>query len=75
MKEPKQKLIITKKPKGEDGHKVFSIRIKEETVERLDQIASQTNRSRNDLINLLLDYAMDYCEIRDETKGDPQTKD
>ena len=74
MKEPKQKLIITKKPKGEDGHKVFSIRIKEETVERLDQIASQTNRSRNDLINLLLDYAMDYCEIRDETKNDLQTK-
>ncbi len=63
MKEPKQKLIITKKPKGEDGHKTFSVRIKDETVARLDDIAKKTNRSRNDLINLLLDYAMDYCEI------------
>ena len=65
MKEPKQKLIITKKPKGEDGHKVFSIRIKDETIERLDDIAKRTNRSRNDLINMLLDFAMDYSEIRD----------
>ena len=60
-----QKLIITKKPKGEDGHKVFSIRIKDETIERLDDIAKQTNRSRNDLINMLLDFAMDYCEVHD----------
>lgn len=63
MKEPKEKLIIAKRLKGEDGHKVFSIRIKDATVERLDELAKQTNRSRNDLINLLLDYAMDYCEV------------
>ena len=67
MKVPKQKLIITKKPKGEDGHKIFSIRINDETVKRLDEIASKTNRSRNDLINMLLDYAMDYCEISEDT--------
>ena len=63
MKEPKQKLVITKKLKGEDGHKIFSIRIKEDTVARLDAIANQTNRSRNDLINMLLDFAMEHCEI------------
>ena len=68
MKEPKQKLIITKKPKGEDGHKVFSIRIKDETLERLDEIAKKTNRSRNDLINMLLDYGMDNCEVCDKDK-------
>ena len=67
MKKPDKKLIITKKLKGEDGHKTFSIRIKDETVERLDEIAAKTNRSRNDLINMLLDYAMDYCEV-DEGK-------
>ena len=66
MREPKQKLIITKKLKGDDGHKTFSIRIKDETVERLDKIAKTTNRSRNDLINMLLDFAMDYCEVREE---------
>ena len=67
MKKPNEKLIITKKPKGEDNHKVFSIRLKDETVERLEEIARKTNRSRNDLINMLLDYAMEYCEV-DETE-------
>ena len=65
MKDPKQRLIITKKLKGEDGHKTFSIRIKDETVARLDKIAKETNRTRNDLINILLEYAMDNSEIVD----------
>ena len=34
--------------------------------ELLEEISKKTNRSRNDLINMLLDYAMDYCEIHDE---------
>ena len=66
MKQPTKTLVITKKPKGEDGHKVFSIRIKDETVARLDELAQRTNRSRNDLINMLLDYAMDYCVVDED---------
>ena len=65
MNKPKEKLVITKKLKGEDGHKTFSIRIKDETVARLDKIARESNRSRNDLINMFLDYAMDNCQIKD----------
>lgn len=61
----KDKLIINKKPlKGEDGYKTFSIRIKDETVAGLDTLAAQTGRSRNELINLLLDYALANCEVR-----------
>lgn len=61
----KEKLIINKKPlKGEDGYKTFSIRIKDETVNNLDAISRETNRSRNELINILLDYAIDNCEIK-----------
>ena len=65
MNKPKEKLVITKKLKGEDGHKTFSIRIKDETVARLDKIAQESNRSRNDLINLFLDYAMDNCQVEE----------
>ena len=62
----KDKLIITKKGvKGEDGYKVFSIRIKEDLVEKLDNLAQQTNRSRHDLINTLLEYAADHCEVEE----------
>ena len=61
----KEKLIINKKPlKGEDGYKTFSIRIKDETVQNLDHLSQETNRSRNELINILLDYAIENCEVK-----------
>ena len=61
----KEKLILNKKPlKGEDGYKTFSIRIREETVAKLDKLAKQTNFSRNALINVLLDYALENSEVK-----------
>ena len=61
----KEKLIINKKSlKGEDGYKTFSIRIKEETVVKLDKLADETNRSRNELINILLDFAIENSEVK-----------
>ncbi len=61
----KEKLIINKKAiKGEDGYKVFSVRIKDETIFKLEELAQKTNRSRNELINILIDYAIENCEIK-----------
>lgn len=61
----KEKLIINKKSlKGEDGYKTFSIRIKDGTVANLDKLSKETNRSRNELINILIDYAIDNCEVK-----------
>ena len=60
----KEKLIIEKKLKGEDGYKTFSIRIKDETVDKLDELAKKSNRSRNDLINMLLDFAIKNTEVK-----------
>ncbi len=60
-----EKLIINKKSlKGEDGYKTFSIRIKEDTVANLDDLVHRTNRSRNELINILLDFAIRNCEVK-----------
>ena len=60
----KESLKISKKHlKGEDGHKTFSVRIKDETVRRLDELSAQTGRSRNEIINILLDYALDRSEV------------
>ena len=62
MQEP---LIIKKKKlKGEDGYKTFSIRVKEETVNELDRLSQETNRSRNELVNILLQFAIQNCEIQ-----------
>ena len=61
----KDKLIIKKKSlKGEDGYRTFSIRIKEETVSNLEKLALETNRSRNELINILLDFAIENSEVK-----------
>lgn len=60
-----EKLTISKKKlKGEDGYKVFSIRIKEETVASLERIAAESNRSRNEIINMLLEFAIHHYEIK-----------
>ncbi|MCM1023333.1 MAG: ribbon-helix-helix domain-containing protein [Prevotella sp.] len=64
-----EKLQISKRTalKGEDGYKTFSIRIKDTTVERLDSIANETNRYRNEIINIMLEFAIEHCEITEET--------
>jgi predicted transcriptional regulator len=49
--------------KGEDGYKTFSIRIREETVAALDDLATKSNRSRNELINIILEHAVNNVEV------------
>lgn len=64
----KREIRITKKKllKGEDGHKVISVRMKDETVARLEELSAQTNRSRNELINMLLEAALDDVKVEEE---------
>ena len=59
-------IVKPKRPKGEDGYKVFSTRIKEETVAKIDAISMQTGRSRNELIGKFLDYAVERCRVEEE---------
>ena len=58
---------ITKKSirRGDDGCKVVSVRMKDELIERLDELSVKTNRSRNELVNLLLNAAIDIVKIEE----------
>lgn len=58
---------ITKKGvrRGDDGCKVVSVRMKDELIERLDDLSAKTNRSRNELVNLLLNAAIEIVKIED----------
>ena len=62
-----KEIKITKKAarRGDDGYKVVSVRMKEEMIGRLDELSAKTNRSRNELINLLLDAAMDIVKVEE----------
>ena len=58
--------ITNKVPRrGDDGYKVVSVRMREEMLERLDALSARTNRSRNELINLLLDAAMEIVKVEE----------
>lgn len=58
---------ITKKTprKGDDGYKIVSVRMKDELIARLDALSDESNRSRNELINLLLTAAVDIVKIEE----------
>ena len=58
----RKKITISKK---DDGYKVISVRIKEHTLEAIDNISAQTKRSRNEVINILLENAVDDTEIEE----------
>lgn len=55
--------VLKIKKRGEDGSKIISIRIKEETLKSLDELAKESNYSRNELINIILNFGIQNIEI------------
>lgn len=51
--------------KGDDGHKIVSVRMKDELLAQLEELSAKTNRSRNELINILLEAALDIVKVED----------
>ena len=58
-----EKFIITPK---EDKTVTMTIRIDRALQERYNELSARTNRSRNELIGMALQYALDHMEIKDE---------
>ena len=54
-------LVIKKR--GEDGSRVITVRLKEDILASLDQLAAETNYSRNEIINIILKYGVENIEI------------
>ena len=50
---------------GDDGHKIISLRLKVSVLERIEGIAIKTDRSRNELINILLEAALDNVTVEE----------
>lgn len=58
------KFVITPK---EDKTVTMTIRIDTALQEEYNKLAARTNRSRNELIGMALQYALDNMEIQDDT--------
>ena len=54
-------LIIKKR--GDDGNRIITVRIREDTLAELDRLAAESNRSRNELTNLILAHGVKNIEI------------
>jgi len=57
------KTVIKINKKDDDGYKVISVRIKEGTLQKIDDLSQKSNRSRNELINIILENSVDDVEI------------
>ena len=57
------KLVITPK---EDKSVTMTIRIDRTLQEKYNDLSAKTNRSRNELIGLALQFALEHMEIRDQ---------
>jgi metal-responsive CopG/Arc/MetJ family transcriptional regulator len=56
---------ISKKSRdhGDDGHKIISLRIRQDMLERIEYMANKTDRSRNEVINILLSAALENAVV------------
>lgn len=68
--EHRKEIKITKKSikKGDDGYKIVSVRMRDETIEELDNLSGKTNRSRNEVINILLESALKIVTVDENEK-------
>lgn len=57
------KFIVTPK---EDKNVTMTIRIDRTLQEKYNDLSAKTNRSRNELINMALQYALDHMELKNE---------
>ena len=62
-------LIIKKR--GEDGNKIITVRIREDILAGLDRLANESNYSRNELINIILDYGVKNNAIQSKGTDTP----
>ena len=59
------RISCKEKKKGDDGYKIISVRMKEEIMQKLEYIAAKSNRSRNEVINILLEEAIRLVKIQE----------
>ena len=62
----KKLVISSKKFRGESS--VVSVRLPNDMIEKLDTIAAQTGRTRNEIIQKCLAYSIENLEIMDDNK-------
>lgn len=53
--------------RGDDGHHTITIRMPVSILEQIEVLASETGRSRNQIINMLLSAALKNASVEEES--------
>lgn len=59
------KFVIGKKQEDKADKKSFPLYMEPEKIKNLDKVCKKTNYSRNELINMMIDFCMENIEYTD----------
>ncbi len=61
-----KKLVIRPKKFTSDTTTILSARVSIELMHRIENLAKKTNRNRNEMVQILLDYAVDNVIVKSD---------
>ena len=61
-----KKLILTPKKFKEDSTTIISARVPTELIKKIETLAKKTNRNRNEMVQILLTYAVDNAIVEED---------
>lgn len=63
-----KKLVLSTKKFKADSTTIVSARVSTELIKKIETLAKKTNRNRNEMIQILLAYAVENTVIEEEDK-------
>lgn len=61
-----KKLVISTKKFKEDSTTIISARVPTELLKKIENLAKKTNRNRNEMVQILLSFAVENTVIKEE---------
>ena len=73
MEEEKKLILVQKKFKA-DTTTILSARVSTELMKKIEILANKTNRNRNEIVQILLDYAVNNTLVQDSDEEEKEGK-
>ena len=61
-----KKLVLSAKKFKADSTTIISARVPTELIKKIEDLAKRTNRNRNEMVQILLSYAVDNAVVVEE---------
>ena len=63
---PDKLILESLQLRGDDGCRIISLRVREDILTQVDNLAQKTGKSRNELFSVLVSYALRNCEVKEQ---------